>query len=384
MADPTPAVRSRGRFPAALLAAVLTLPAAPAGQEGPFDDDLRTAAPPAYALEPQLLRLSFLDLFGRPPLEDERRKWAGKGLRELLDDQLGGPEFWAHWYEEQLYYFLLIDNFRPRSERVQAVPADLTAGKLGVRDAVHRVVLSSSFDQRNPGADTFVTVVMEQLLGVTVQKDVRNLDIGKALYDGKPGLFLGQQGNSQADVVRIAMEDKRFLRQFLEREYRRLLRAEPERRDLAEWARELDRNPMAYAGLVKDWMLSEAYQRRLETPRPQPNRMFIRSLFVDLLDRFPDEDEARRMRDALDCLSDPGPLRSVLARLLLDSGQVRLPDRAAIEDPTSWVAGLFRRLLGREATQEELASFVGAFHEPECRPATVVYALVSHPEYHHY
>ena len=53
-----------------------------------------------------------------------------------------------------------------------------------------------------------------------------------------------------------------------------------------------------------------------------------------------------------------------------------------LEDPTAWVADLFRRLLGREAEQPELAAFVGAFHEPECRVETVLYALVSHPEYH--
>ena len=348
------------------------------------DDGPRTEAPPAYALDAKLLRRAYLDLFGRPPLADERERWGGKGLRELLEAELGSAAYWSHWLDEQLYYFLLIDNFRPRSERVVAIPADLAGGEIGVQDALHRIVLSSSFDQRNPGADTFVTVVMEQLLGITVQEDVRELEIGKSLYDGSPGRFLGNSGNSQADVVRIAIEDKRMLRLLVRREYQRLMRAEPAKKDVVAWARELAKDPNTFPELVRRWMVSPAYLERLATDTLQPNRMFVRSLYVDLLDREPDPEEARRLRDALDGLSDPAPLRSVLVRMMLDSGQVPLPRKESIEDPTQWVDGLFQRLLGRGGSKEELQAFVTAFHDPACKPTTVLYALLSHPEYHRY
>ena len=36
------------------------------------------------------------------------------------------------------------------------------------------------------------------------------------------------------------------------------------------------------------------------------------------------------------------------------------------------------------ASQEELRVFVTAYHDPACSPATVLYAIVSHPEYHRY
>jgi hypothetical protein len=42
---------------------------------------------------------------------------------------------------------------------------------------------------------------------------------------------------------------------------------------------------------------------------------------------------------------------------------------------------MFSRFLGRPASAEELSVFVTAFHDPACRPTTVVYAIVSHPEY---
>jgi len=343
--------------------------------------DERTSAPPAYALDPRRLRTAYLDLLGRPPFEHERAEWSDRGMADWLDQVLGGTEFWQNWLEEQLYYFLLIDNFRPRSERVVDLPTDLAAGRLGVRDALHRIVVSASFDRRNPGPDTFVTVVMEQLLGMTVQEVPRELGVGKRLYDGGHGQFLGRKGGSQADLVEIAIEDRRTLTNYLFREFVRYLRVEPSRRELVEWARRLEREPRTYTALLREWLLSERYTRRLATRRPLSNRTFVRALFVDLVDRLPDEAEVQRMRNALDGLADARPLRAVLARLLLDSDTAELPAKAQIEDPTQWVGGLYEHLLGRTATQAELKTFVHAFNDPACRPSTVVYALVSHPEY---
>jgi hypothetical protein len=277
---------------------------------------------------------------------------------------------------------MLIDNFRPLSERVVGLPAALAEGRADVRSAIHHLALCSSFDQRNPGADTFVTVVLEQLSGIEVQKDGRTLEIGKALYDGEEGRFLGRTGSSQADVVRIAIEDRRFERVLVEREYRRWLGEEPPAAELADEARALRDQPRTFPELVTRWFLSPAYDRRLERGRPLENRDYVSALYVDLLDRAPDEDERRRLRSALDGLSDPLPLRSVLARLLLESGQAALPAKDSIEDPTAWVADQFRRLLGRDATEGELAACVTAFHDPACRVETVLYALLSDPEYH--
>lgn len=350
----------------------------------PAAQDQGTTAEPALVLDARRLRALHMDLLGRPPLENERERWLGRGAYELLDLLLGSEDAWRHWFEEQLYYFLLIDNFRPETERVVAIPEDLAARRIDVREAIHRIALCSSFDARNPGADTFVTVVMEQLDGFEVQKTARELEVGKRVYDGSSGQFLGKSGRNQADIVRIAIEHERFALTFLEREHRRLVRAEPERADLARWAQDLRRDPRIYLALVREWLASPAYERRLHDRRPQPNRLFVRALFVDLLGRLPSPSEEARMRNALDGLSDPGPLRSVLARLLIDSGQAELPARENVRDPTAWVAGLFERLLGRAASEAELAAFVSAFHDPACKPGTVVYAIVSHPEYHRY
>lgn len=341
----------------------------------------QSRAEPARPLDPRLLRAAFQDLLGRPPFSAERALWAGRGLHELLDEWLGRLEFWEEWYEEQLYYFLLVDRFRPAAERVAEIPADLARGALDVREALHRIALSPSFDRRNPGPDTFVSVVMEQLCGLTVQQRANELEIGKRVYDGGTGLFLGQRVDTQAGLVDAAVRHELFPRHLLAREHERILGVVPERRALLDWARELERDPRSYPARVRAWLLSETYRERLARPLPTPNRLFVRSLWVDLCDRLPDPQEERALRAALDGLGDPGPLRAVLARLLLDSGAAALPEKDAIEDPTTWVADLFRRLLGREAGEDELRAFVTAFHREACRPATVVFTLASSPEY---
>ncbi len=332
-------------------------------------------------LDARRLRWLYLDLLGRPPLLIEREQWAGRDVPDLLDELIGGPSFWENWLEEQLYYFLLVDNFRPTAENVLSIPVDLQECSIGIREALHRIALCSSFDRRNPGPDTFVTVVMEQLLGTNVQKEANLLRIGKRIYDGANGTFLGRKGSNQADIVRIAIEDDQSVFHFLGREHRRFLRVDPDPKNLASWAQSLIQNKDDYPAIVRDWFESSGYGQRLERRDPMPNRVYVRSLFVDLVDRLPDEAETQRIRNALDGLADAGPLRSVIARLLLDSGVASVPSRSEIDDPPTWIAALFERLLGRAASESELSVFVESYRDPACRLETIVYAIVSHPDY---
>ena len=156
------------------------------------------------------LRRLCLDLLGRPPLAEERARWIGGVADEVVEALVASRAFWAQWLEEQLWYFLLVDQFAPRGEGVLRLPDELEAGELDARDAVHRIALAPNFDQRNPGADTFVTVVMEQLCGLEVAKQRRELELGKKMYEGAEARFLGGAGRSQSDVVKLAVESDEF------------------------------------------------------------------------------------------------------------------------------------------------------------------------------
>ena len=367
------------------IATLLAVGGVATAQSGAGDgQDGRTQARPVFALDHHMLRTVCLDLLGRPPLPEERAEWLDKDLRDFLKQTTSGLEFWEHWLEEQLYFFLLIDNFRPENEGVKAVPEKLFEGRLNPREAVHRIVLSPSFELRNPGADTFVTVVMEQLAGMRVQKRIRDLEIGKALYDGKPGTFLKHHGDSQADVVKICVESKDFAREFISREYERMVHRAGPKKPLSSWSRSFHKDPAEYRDLVRTWMTSEEYMRRLEEQHPLSNRAFVNALHVDLLGRMPTRAEAEPMREALDGLGDSAPLRSILARLLLDSGRVRVPSKGELSSRRDWAASLFPRFFGREASVTELDAICEALDEPSCQPSTILYALLSHPEYHRF
>ncbi len=342
-----------------------------------------TDVPPQLCGEFEL-RCLCLDLLGRPPLKKERQAWVGVAFDVVVRDVLGSAESWRHWYEEQLYYFLLIDNFRPAGESYDSIPERLHAGAIDVREAIHSIALSPSFDARNPGADTFVTVVMEQLDGLEVQKCKNDLEIGKRVYDGASGLFLGASASSQSDVVKVAVQHKLFASTFLAREHARIVHREADKADLSRWATQFQRDPRRWSALLHVWLRSKDYLERTRSRVPLTNRAFIQALFVDVRDAVPDPENARRMRTALDGLSDPLPLRSVLARMVVDASpaSARAPERLGDDRIGSWIRERFLRFLGREPSEAEAQSFARALRDPAGRTEFVDYALLSHPEYH--
>ena len=96
------------------------------------------------------------------------------------------------WLEEELFYFLLLDNFRPRTRAIAAIPEGLRTGESTAHQAIGEILLSTGFSLRNPGNDTFVTVVLEQCLGLAVQerRHKATLEAGKRMYDGEKARLL--------------------------------------------------------------------------------------------------------------------------------------------------------------------------------------------------
>src|SRR5262245_44614970 len=79
---------------------------------GAGTDYAQQAAPEAPVAARELRALA-LDLLGRPPLAAEWKRWRELTRAQLLEQLVACPDFWAHWFDEQLYYFLLVNNFRP-------------------------------------------------------------------------------------------------------------------------------------------------------------------------------------------------------------------------------------------------------------------------------
>ena len=337
----------------------------------------------ATVADRRFLRAVFIDLTGRTPLPDDLAAAEGLARGEVVRRVAHSLPFFYGMYEEELFYFLLLDNFRPSTDQFAEFPELLHERRATLFDFLRVLVSSQFFNARNPGNDTFVTVVLEQLLGITVQKDKRTLEAGKKMYDGKSVRFLGERGSSQADLVRIAVDHPDCPRFWLNRQYHNIFGGDMPDDRLERDTERLLQDPHCFPGLIADWLSSQAYEDRLQELRPKSDRIFLRSLFVDLLGREAEYQEFRRSRNALLALSDSGPLRSVVIKLILDSELVDAKDFAA-GSPAETVDGLFRRFLCRAPTAEEREAFTAEFGKPGVSIGTLVRALLTHWEYQHY
>lgn len=351
-----------------------------------YNRRVRAAGPIDPNATSTFVRRASLDILQRSPSPAEMNAWCGAPLAAVVGGMRGRLEAMETWLEEQLFYFLLIDNFRPRTPAFEALPAALHARRISAKDAIAETLLSTSFSLRNPGNDTFVTVVLEQCLGAEVQ-DKRwqpVLEAGKKLYDGQRGKLLGQSGDSQADVVRIVLAQEAFSRHLLDRHHRQLLGTPlPARGAATDAVARVHATPARFFDVLDEWMTSAAYLEALSRKKLRSDRQFIRSLYMDLLERTPTYEELRNMRNALQSMADSTPLRAVMAKVILDSGKARLPvlDR---DGEAGFVRQCFERYLGRAPAQTESARFVAALRSEGATPALIVRTLVSSPEYQTY
>jgi hypothetical protein len=327
-------------------------------------------------------RLAF-DLFGRPPTEAELGVAAAAGTAATLERWLASPERAEAWFEDELYGFLLLDEFRPGPDRLDDLPGRLTQGKLDVRAALVEIAKSQQFNARNPGNDTYCTVVLEQFLGLTVQDEPRLLEAAKAMYDGRAATLFGKSGRSQADFVDLVSQEPRFAAAYVARRAAALLGAPPARADLERWLRRFRAAPGDGRDLDREILLSPAYETALKTPRKKSDRLFLAGLWHDLLGRAPGYQELRNLRNASQALTDPTALRSLVLGAMLNGGAVPLPKKDDV-DPARWIEEQFVRLFARRPSQAELGAFTATWRKPACRPATILHALLTSPEYDRY
>ncbi|MBK8974415.1 MAG: hypothetical protein IPM29_00670 [Planctomycetes bacterium] len=330
------------------------------------------------------------DTLQRGPDPRELRSTVGMPVARVARYFLRLRESMEQFVEEELYYYLLIDRFRPATRNVAELPERLSQGTVDVRAATAEIVLSPAFSLRNPGNDTFVTVVLEQCLGMTVQerRNRPTLDAGKQMYDGTRVRFLGESGQSQADLVRIVLGHVDFTTHLLDRHHRRVLR-QPlvnGRRPSAEaqaWIDRVHAAPAEFFDVLGEWLASDDYVQACAAKRPRTDRQFVRSLYVDVLGRAPSYDELRNVRNALQSMADPTPLRTVVVKLVLDSGEARLPELRQGGE-AGFVDACFERYLGRAPRQPERDAFAALLREPETTARHVVRALLSSTEYQFY
>lgn len=339
--------------------------------------------PPPQQATPRFLQRLAYDVLQRSLSPRERRAYQDADVAMVVPRLLQGREAMAAWFEEELFYFLLLDGFRQKSDAMQRVPARLANGEITARDAIGEILLSTGFSLRNPGNDTFVTVVLEQCLGYTVQ-DRRTkpvLEAGKKMYDGKKVKCLGGEGQSQSDLLQLVLAHQDFARHLLARHHQRLLRA-PLPDDAPEVAR-VHGDFGQFFTVLGEWLQSPAYWQAAQHKQPKTDRQFVRGLFQDLLERLPEYEELRSMRNAMQSMADPAPLRAVMAKVLLDSREAKLP-ACEPDRQEGFVRECFLRYLARPPEPGELQTFGRALRDDGGTPALIVRALIGSLEYQLY
>jgi hypothetical protein len=203
------------------------------------------------------------------------------------------------------------------------------------------------------------------------------------MYDGYKATVFNEAGASQSDFVGIVLKQPAYATKLMARHYERLVGSPPNATELASMADRFRAEPASYPSIVLEWVKSDAYRAAAKAPRRKSDFMWIRGVFVDLLGRKPTFEEFRNFRNAVQALADSGPLRSVLSKVMLDSGQVALPSKQGL-DAKAFVNEIFERFLARDPTPSEEAAFVGALADPSAEPRLVLQAILSSAEYQMY
>ncbi|MFO1052786.1 MAG: hypothetical protein U1F36_11280 [Planctomycetota bacterium] len=331
------------------------------------------------------LRRLHHDVVNRPPSPAELGALQGMPLDRVSKQVWRRREAMEEWLEEELYFYLLIDRFRPRTPAIEDLPDRLARGRASARDATAEILLSTGFSLRNPGNDTFVTVVLEQCLGMKVQerKGAAELEAGKQMYDGRTAKLCGQEGSSQSDIVRIALGQDAFRARLLDRHHQRFFgRPMKSRGDkfVADTVAALRGDEAGFFATLAEWTASDEYLEATRTRKARTQRQLVRALYFDVLERAPDYEEMRNMRNALQSMADPTPLRAVLAKLLLDAKAAKLPGLERGKE-AEYVRQCFLRYLGREPTQGEASRYTETLRDPEADPKLVPRALLGSVEY---
>src|SRR5689334_13288875 len=124
-------------------------PSAGAGGAAAAPTPAPATGPEAAAAARRWARSVWFDVRGRGPTPEELSAALSVEPGALVDRLLADPATWEAWLDRELYYYLLIDRFRPVSDRVKALPGRLATGDATVKDATREIVVSAEFNARN-------------------------------------------------------------------------------------------------------------------------------------------------------------------------------------------------------------------------------------------
>lgn len=145
----------------------------------------------------------------------ERERLEGLSREELATQLLAERGFFDGWWEAELKHLGLTGSSRPSGEPWDSMPTRLQRAANSPIDVLFALAVGSKWNRRYSGREAFVTAVLDRLLAADVDPATR--EAAAKLYDGFEATYLGAQGTSSADLVKITLDDPRALEGIVRR-----------------------------------------------------------------------------------------------------------------------------------------------------------------------
>lgn len=374
----------------------------------------------------KVTRAVYIDLLGRGPTEDEMARDSAKPEAELVRELCGRYEFWDWFYEQELFHLDLTDNYRPISEEEPeyhylSIPAQLYNKKTTWMQALRQILWGVYFHAKNYGDEDYPRGMWLALYGTNIYDEESTLDQARRMYtegeiDKEPEpdkkdpkakktpvvkkkvekewKLYGKVGKNRSDLIDIALSQPRFLEFFVRRVYARYTGMEPTEAEVKQSVQMLGDGwkvggkpgapaKEALSQVIAGWCTTDKYLAKLREYRRKNDAAYIRTLYVDLLNRTPEYHEFWGAYRIVRSLTDNEPLRSIVATMMVDSDETDIPTKAEIVRD-EWIKETLMKLYCRNPKPAEVSGLDAILREQPCTTKMLVRALVTHPEYQFY
>ena len=331
------------------------------------------------ALDPKRLtwiRRAYLDVLGRTPTPAEALAAAKRSLDKLARGLLLQAESGRAWYEALTHRMGLVGDYRPRSEDARDLPLRIPSESLGPAAVERTLVLDPAFLERHPAGRSLAEAVGQLLFDRAPTAEERSTAAKLAAgADDAPY----PSARAWLDAV---TGTEAFARAAMRRRLTRFVGSGDAERLAPGALAAVESGGRAWLDRQVAMLSSRAWRERILL-RPKDPLTFVRTLFVDLLERRPTDRELNAWMHAARQMPGTGAPFSVLARVLIDSGDVPLPLLVQIRDGPRWLRDRFLRYLGRPPTAAEMKAYGNALVDAKGGIPMVLHALVSGVEYAH-
>jgi hypothetical protein len=218
---------------------------------------VRAVLPPSDPGRRQAVLGAAQRLLGQTLSDDQAEQLANQGRAEVAALFLADERLFSHWWAEELAYLGLSGDFAPQGEPWVSMPRRLQSKRFSVQDVLYALAVGSAWSSKYAGKDAYADAILSRFLGLDPAQAQAERAAARRLYDGYPAELLGQKGEVQADLVRIALDDPTARGHLLRRSYRAVTGQPIDAASLQVGLERLRADPHAFFELRVEWALQD-------------------------------------------------------------------------------------------------------------------------------